>query len=114
MHRYEKQYWKSAGMHMAYRRKSANYYAMKSFMSSSTVPMPGNAKFSTSTFATLGDRKPGSVGTEMDVLHTQIQESQKPITAFCSYPGNIEHNRQLVNIIKSENFFSLSAMTARE
>ncbi len=38
------------------------YLAKNNSMSSSTVPIPDMPKVSTSTFATLGDRKAGSVG----------------------------------------------------
>ena len=38
------------------------FYPIRALMSSSTLPMPPMPKFSTSTLATLGDRKAGRVG----------------------------------------------------
>ena len=43
---------------------------MESFISASTVPMPAILNFSTNTLATLGDRKPGSVGSRWMFLQS--------------------------------------------
>lgn len=40
----------------------SNYYSINIFISSSTFVIPPIPKFSTRTFATLGERKAGNVG----------------------------------------------------
>ena len=43
----------------------------------------------------------------MDILHTQIQQRQKNNDGLLLIPGDIERDRQLINIIKTEYFFQL-------
>lgn len=45
-----------------YNNHDYNYYKLNNFISFSTVVMPPIPKFSTSTFTTLAERKPGKVG----------------------------------------------------
>ena len=60
-------------------------------------------KVSTKTFATLGDRKAGSVGPKWISSH-QAQQGQQYNNGFLLVPGNVVHDGQFVDIIQLENF----------
>ncbi len=59
-----------------HRKKSACGAVKKSsknnFRSSSTVPIPAMPKFSTSTFATFGDKKAGRGRSQVDIFHAEV------------------------------------------
>ena len=55
------------------------------FRSSSTVVMPPMPKFSTSTFATFGERNAGSVGPRWMFFTPRWSSASRTMTAFCSY-----------------------------
>ena len=61
------------------------FYPIRALMSSSTLPMPPMPKFSTSTLATLGDRKAGRVGPRWMFFTPRCSKANRTITAFCSY-----------------------------
>lgn len=54
-------------------------------MSSSTVPIPAIPKFSTSTFATFGERDAGRVGPRWMFFTPRYSSARRTMTAFCSY-----------------------------
>ncbi|MNL85479.1 hypothetical protein D3C87_2138050 [compost metagenome] len=58
---------------------------MKCSMSSFTVVMPLIPKVSTSTLATFGERKAGSVGPRWIFLTPKCRSASSTMTAFCSY-----------------------------
>lgn len=60
-------------------------YSKNSFKSSSTVPIPAMPKFSTSTFATFGDKKAGRVGPRWIFFTPRYKRASRTMTAFCSY-----------------------------
>ena len=83
-------------------------------MSSSTVPIPLIPKFSTSTFATFGERKAGSVGPKWMFLTPKYNNDNNTITAFCSYHAILNESGNLLISSRSNTSFNLSAITANE
>lgn len=65
--------------------------------------MPPMPNCSTSTLATLGERKAGKVGP-VDMLYAQTQQGQQDNDGFLLVPGNVVHDGQFVDIIQLENF----------
>ena len=71
-------------------------------------------KVSTSTLATRGDRKPGSVGPKRMPLTPSDKSANRTATAFCSYQAmSKEMGRSLMSETPKTSL-SLSAMTASE
>ena len=45
--------------------------------------------------------------SQMDILHAEIQESQKDDDRLLFIPGNVVHDGQLIHIVKAECFLQL-------
>ena len=76
--------------------------------------IPAIPKFSTKTFATFGDKKPGNVGPTWIFLTPKYNNASKTITAFCSYQAILNTNGNSFISFKPNTSFNLSATTAQE
>ncbi len=72
--------------------------------SSLTAPMGLISNFSTRTLATAGDKKAGSVGPRRIPFTPRIQQGQQNGHGLLFIPGDIEGNRQFIDVFQAEDF----------
>ena len=52
----------------------------------------------------VGGQEGRQGGSQMDVLHTQVQQGQENDNSLLFIPGNVVHDGQLVHIVQAEDF----------
>ena len=66
-----------------------------------------NTEFFNQHLGHIGRQEAWQRGSKVDILHTQIQQSQENDDGLLFVPGDIKGNRQLVNIVESKHLFEL-------
>ena len=84
------------------------------FMSSSTVVIPPNPKFSTRTFSTPSDTNAGSVGPMWIFFTPKDNSASSTITAFCSYQAMLKAIGSSLISLAPNISLSFKATTAQE
>lgn len=78
------------------------------------VVMPPMPNCSTSTLATLGERKAGSVGPRWICFTPRLKRASRTMTAFCSYQAMLYMMGSSLMSFNWKTSFSFRAMTASE
>lgn len=95
-------------------QKMITYRIPNRFRSSSGEVMPPMPNCSTSTLATLGERKAGKVGPRWICFTPRLSKASRTMTAFCSYQAMLYTMGSSLISFNWKTSFSFRAMTASE
>ena len=76
-------------------------------ISSSTFVMPPMPKFLDKDFRDIRRKERRERGTEVDVLHAEVEQSEENDDGLLLVPRDIVGNRKIVDVIQAEHLFEL-------